>query len=95
MYALGEFEGAWKQIQRAHHRDRDDLFVLVHLLAPEGQLGKSRAAKETLIRINKLRDEMGWRDISVRNAQYHLPYKNPTHMARLIDGLKKARVPFR
>ncbi len=95
MYASGEYQGAWEQIQRAHDRDRDSLLVQVHLLAAEGQLGKLRNAATTLSKINDLRRNRGLPPYSLWHARETIPYKNQTDLARFIDGLKKAKVPYR
>lgn len=92
-YALSSFEDAIEHLQRAHRRDSGNLLVLSHLLAAEGQLGRSGNAAVTLNKINDLRHEKKLRPYSIWDAQNRTFYKNQTDRARLIDGLRKAKVP--
>ena len=84
-YVMGRYEEASRIAARASARSPQALPPLVYLAAAHAQLGEIDKARQALADIRRISP-----DASIARLRATSPFKNPAHMERLVEGMRKA-----
>jgi adenylate cyclase len=92
-FALGNYAEAATLLDQAFDRAPEDYTNLDHLVAAEAYLGRVDLARAMLAKLDSLRAQVSAEPYTLFLASKSAHYGNDCDLARLIEGLKRARVP--
>ena len=92
-FDMQQYNQAIASLKRAISVNPDDDESFVVLLAAHGQLGQMSQAQDILLQFNRKLERENLPEFTLDWPKNRWPYSNNTDRDRLIEGLKKARVP--
>jgi tetratricopeptide (TPR) repeat protein len=95
-FSMEQFDKAVVSLERATALNPDDRWSFRLLLATYGLLGRNEDAARVIETIEdgvKRGRQDYWDPLSIRVIKFWYPFREPTDMERLAEGLRKAGVP--